>query len=143
MSYMSYKNEFSTLRINDLIRNLGHTLVLPFTDDDFVITAYRYSSEENMRVSSLGIKEPVPALCETVSPENIDIIIMPGVAFDVNGNRIGFGKGCYDRFLSDKKPVLIAAAFDFQIFENIPAEPFDIPCDYIVTEIRTIDCSAK
>ena len=143
MSYMSYKNEFSTVLTNELLRSLGHNLVFPYIDDDFVITAYNASSEKDMRISPLGIKEPDPAICKAADPRDIDIVIMPGVAFDFHGNRIGFGKGCYDRFLAGTKPVLIALAFDFQVFADIPADPFDIPCNYIITEVRTIDCSAE
>ena len=145
MSYMSYKNEFPTSQINKMILSLGHQLILPFTDDDFVITAYHADMKNSMRVSPLGIKEPDPALCEAADSEGIDLIIMPGVAFDMKGNRIGFGKGCYDRFISgiENMPVLAALAYDFQIFADIPAEPFDIPCSYIITESRTINCKHR
>lgn len=136
MSYMSFKNEFPTSKINRLITELGHTLILPVTDHDFAIKAYEVDSEDTMKISYLGIPEPDPLKCTPFSPEKIDIILMPGVAFDTKGNRIGFGKGCYDRFIAGIKnrPVLAALAYDFQIIDNIPSDPLDIPCNYVITE---------
>lgn len=136
MSYMSYKNEFPTSQINDMILHLGHRLILPYTDDDFVITAFHIYNINELKPSKLGILEPDPASSDPADPDAIDLVIMPGVAFDMKGNRIGFGKGCYDRFLKGTDAVLAALAFDFQIFDEILSEPFDIPCSFIITESR-------
>ena len=75
--------------------------------------------------------------------ENIlDLIIMPGVAFDENKNRIGFGGGYYDRFLlkfdKNKIPLTIAVCYDFQVIDYIPAENHDQKPDFIITEKRTL-----
>lgn len=144
MSYMSYKNEFPTHKLNKKILENNWLLVLPYTDSDFNIIPCIIESYDKLVESPLGIPEPVPALCKKAEIKDIDIIIMPGVAFDLNGNRAGFGKGCYDRFLADsdadpaRRPALAALAYEMQLTQNVPAEPTDIPCGIIITEDRII-----
>ena len=87
---------------------------------------------------------PIPDInrCAKANPERMDLILVPGVAFDCAGNRLGFGKGYYDTFLPQApNAVKIALAYDFQIVEQLPAEPWDVPMDFIITENRVIDCS--
>lgn len=142
MSYMSYKNEFPTHELNKKIIDAGYRLVLPFTDSDFNIIPCIIDSYDDLVISKLGIPEPVPAQCAVAALDDIDVILMPGVAFDTAGNRIGFGKGCYDRFIAAGEehgtcahsPLLAALAYAFQIVDKIPSETTDIPCDVIITE---------
>ena len=72
--------------------------------------------------------------------KEIDLIVMPGVAFDRNGHRLGHGGGYYDRFLKTmySKIPRIALAFDFQILPKIPREIWDVPVDEIMTELEVI-----
>lgn len=142
MSYMSYKNEFPTHELNKKIIDAGYRLVLPFTDSDFNIIPCIIDSYDDLVISKLGIPEPVPAQCSVAALDDIDVILMPGVAFDTAGNRIGFGKGCYDRFIAageehgtgSHSPLLAALAYGFQIVDELPSEPTDIPCSAIITE---------
>ncbi len=143
MSYMAFRGEFPTEDFCRKVLDSGMKLVLPITDRDFKIHAFAVSDLSELMTSRLGIQEPNPEICREVSANDPDIIILPGVAFDCTGGRIGFGKGCYDRFLSVRKRdvTLIGAAYDFQITEfPLPADPYDIPMDYIVTEKRMIRC---
>jgi 5,10-methenyltetrahydrofolate synthetase len=73
------------------------------------------------------------------------LIIVPGLLFDDRGNRLGRGRGWYDRLLSDAKVngISLALAYEFQIGDEVPVEEWDRPVDYIVTERRTIDCARK
>lgn len=141
MSYMSYRNEFPTHRLNQWIIDQGFRLVLPFTDSDFNIIPCIVENMEALRLSSMGIAEPDPKGSVHACLNDIDLMIMPGLAFDLSGNRIGFGKGCYDRLLSSAPSSidLIALAYDFQVFDSIPAEVNDIPCSSVVTESRIIN----
>ena len=87
------------------------------------------------KVGAFGIPEPDPAYSEEVSPEELDLIICPGVAFDTDCRRLGMGAGYYDRFLPKcKNAVIIMAAFEAQRAACIPFEVWDIPMDMVVTE---------
>ena len=67
-----------------------------------------------------------------------DVLLIPGRAFDDKGNRLGRGKGFFDKYLANFKGIKIGICFDFQIFENIPLEPHDQAMDYVVTEKRIL-----
>jgi 5-formyltetrahydrofolate cyclo-ligase len=87
-----------------------------------------------------GILEPRKESARIFNPEEIDLVIVPGVAFDEHRNRIGFGAGFYDRFLESVRPscAKIGIAFEFQIYDEVPVEEHDIPLDLVITEKRTI-----
>jgi 5-formyltetrahydrofolate cyclo-ligase len=86
-----------------------------------------------------GIDEPL-AHCKSIDLASIDWVLVPGVAFDLTGHRIGYGGGYYDRLLPALRPDArrIAGAFEVQVVERIPAAPHDVQVDAIVTEARTI-----
>ena len=90
-----------------------------------------------------GIREPDPDSLRQLSADDLDLIIVPGVAFDSSGNRLGMGKGYYDRFLKHLRPsaLKIALAFENQIVASIPWDDNDIKMDMIITEERVIYCS--
>ena len=76
--------------------------------------------------------------CQKIAPEKIDLIIVPGIAFDKQKNRIGYGDGFYDRLLKKTKCPTIALAYEFQIVHNIPGEKHDVKVDQIITEKRIL-----
>ena len=144
MAYMSFRGEFPTQDFCQRVLDRGIELILPFTDPNFVIHPCRVHHLDDLKASPLGIREPDPSVSPEVSVQEPDFILLPGVVFDRCGNRIGFGRGCYDRFLEQRtRPVtLIGAAYDFQVVSGIlPADPGDIPADYIVTESGLISCT--
>ena len=84
-----------------------------------------------------GIPEPDPVCSEEVAPEEIDLVICPGAAFDRECTRLGMGGGYYDRFLPRcGKAAVILAAFEAQRADRLPREQWDIPMDRVVTEER-------
>ncbi len=89
-----------------------------------------------------GLLEPKEEFLRPHDPDCLDLIILPGLAFDLRGNRLGRGGGYYDRLLAQVHPwtLLIALAFDFQVQEQIPAEDHDLPLDIIITPSRIITC---
>lgn len=130
LSYMDFKNEVKTHEINSFIKENGKNLILPRVIDKEVMIAIK--SGENFSQSPFGNIEPVG---DEYKGE-IDLIIVPGVAFDKYGNRIGFGRGYYDRFFK-KYPNArrIAIAFEIQIFEEeIETDIFDEKIDMLITE---------
>lgn len=74
---------------------------------------------------------------DIVSADIIDLIVVPGMAFDASGNRVGRGRGYYDRLLSSSKAIKIGVAYDCQLVDEIETEPHDIPVDILITEKRT------
>lgn len=86
--------------------------------------------------SSWGIPEPVQP-GTTVSPSDLDVILIPMLAFDLSGNRLGYGKGHYDRFLSQTRPECLKIGLCFELGKSInglPHGPHDVPLDFVVTE---------
>lgn len=96
--------------------------------EELVIKKY---SPECMKVGAFGIKEPEG---EEINIETIDIIIVPGVAFDREHNRLGRGKGFYDRLLSQSKSCFVGIGYDIQVIDSVPTQPHDIKMNYIITE---------
>ena len=144
MVYMDIRNEVPTGRIIDEIRRSGRILVLPRMTEDFRLIPCLIPGEGNLNdylaVSGFGIPEPDPALCEEADPSSIDLVVVPGSVFDQFGNRIGYGKGCYDKFLSSlaQAAFKLALAYDFQVLPCIPADPYDVKMDKTLT-IATVD----
>ncbi len=96
-----------------------------------------YAGKESVKTGAFGIWEPTEE-CEVVPEEEIDLVIVPGVAFDRQHNRLGRGKGFYDRLLSTLSAPKIGICYDFQLKELIPIEPFDKKMDLILTEKETL-----
>jgi len=89
-------------------------------------------SLENLALGSFCLLEPTQ--CEEVGPELVDFALVPGVAFDLKGCRLGMGKGFYDRILGRIRGFKVGVAFSFQVFEEIPCDPWDQKVDAIATE---------
>lgn len=134
MSYMSFQNEIDTERINSYILSCGKKLLLPKMIDREIIKAIEYTGEFKID-NSFGIKEPVGEIYNG----NIDLIIVPGVVFDREGNRIGYGRGYYDRFLKlYPRTRKISLAYEFQILDRLEVEEHDEKIDEIVTKNNII-----
>lgn len=105
---------------------------LPVIVNDKIVFR-KYISDNLLQQSEYGIQEPTGE--DFTNNDSIDLIIVPGVAFDRQMNRMGRGKGYYDRFLNNfKSKTKIGICFDFQLFDQIPANENDIKMDYIITE---------
>lgn len=87
-----------------------------------------------------NILEPIPEITEAVGKEAIDVIVVPGVVFDRQGYRIGFGGGYYDRFLTGYHGKRIALAFEEQLLNEIPRESHDLPVHILLTDSERIIC---
>lgn len=108
-------------------------LLLPCVDGDDLVLR-RYTGPECMVAGEqFGIGEPTgPAFTNL---DAVELIIVPGVAFDRTGNRMGRGRGFYDRLLkSTPKALKVGVAFDFQMIEEVPVEEFDVKMDAVITE---------
>ncbi len=134
MSYMDFKNEVETKIINEELKKLGKILILPRITRSEVVPV---EDDGNFFPGHFGVREPLGK--EYLG--EIDLIIVPGVAFNLKGERIGFGKGYYDRFLSKEKyksSKRISIAFDFQISDDFSGEILDENIHILVSEKRII-----
>ncbi|MBR6331060.1 MAG: 5-formyltetrahydrofolate cyclo-ligase [Bacteroidales bacterium] len=108
-------------------------LLLPCVDGDDLLLR-RYTGPDSLQPGpQFGIPEPTGPVFDEL--DKIDMIIVPGVAFDKHNNRMGRGRGFYDRLLkTTPNAVKVGVAFSFQLFDTIPTEPFDVPMDLVVVE---------
>lgn len=138
--YVSYDNEvFTHSLIKDALEASDKTVLVPFTDKkNHRLSPMEINRWKDLKRGSYGILEP-PSNNKTIDPAAIDIILVPGVAFDLEGNRIGHGAGYYDTLLgSSPSASHIGLAFDFQVVDKLPAEKHDVPVDKIITEKQII-----
>ncbi len=103
------------------------------------ICLYQLQHPSKFKKGKFGIREPLFCLPKGVWRE-IDVAIIPGVAFDKSGHRIGFGGGYFDRFLKKLDCTTIGLAYELQIIDKVPTHPYDVPVDFIITEKRIIRC---
>jgi 5-formyltetrahydrofolate cyclo-ligase len=138
--YVSYNNEVFT---HEMIRELltsKKNIVVPISDKkNRTLILSKLENWNDLSIGSYNILEPKNNRIKQVNLDIIDLIIVPGVGFDEKGNRIGHGKGYYDKLLrNSKKAKSIGLTFECQILEKIPTGKYDIPVDVIVTEERII-----
>ncbi|SDI32791.1 5-formyltetrahydrofolate cyclo-ligase [Natribacillus halophilus] len=113
----------------------GKKIVVPKTDGKRrVLDFYTLSSFAELKQRKNSLWEPDPNRSERVPSEHIDLLIVPGLAFNETGYRVGFGGGYYDRFLADYNGHTIAFSLSFQLFSNLPTETHDIPVQTLFTE---------
>jgi 5-formyltetrahydrofolate cyclo-ligase len=118
----------------------GKMVALPCFDSENQIYTPRRVTDVHVEILSgkFGIREPA-ASCVEIPLDDLDLILVPGVAFDLNGHRLGRGKGFYDRLLQNFRRLKIGIAFDEQIVGEIPSEARDIKMDLILTPARIIE----
>jgi 5-formyltetrahydrofolate cyclo-ligase len=127
--YNSLPDELSTTQFLDKWHRLKNIYLPRVNGDDLEILRYNPSE---MHKGSFNIEEPNgDCLCDI---NNIELIVVPGVAFDYKCNRVGRGKGYYDRLLSHNHAVTIGIAYDFQVIDEIDVDPHDVPLDMVITD---------
>jgi 5-formyltetrahydrofolate cyclo-ligase len=124
--------------LNDVLAT-DKMIALPCFDTDNQIYHPRRVADIHVEILSgqYGIREPAPT-CVALPLEDLDLVLVPGVAFDAHGHRLGRGKGFYDRMLENFSGKKIGIAFDEQIVEAVPAEKNDVKMDLIVTPTRCL-----
>lgn len=137
MFFVSFNSEAYT---HDMIKESlkSKTVVVPKVEHHEIEPSVIIDFE-NLIQGKFGILEPIEIM--KIAYKNIDLILVPGIIFDKEGHRIGYGFGYYDKFLKKvPKAIKIGLAFDFQVIDKIPREMHDVPVDIVVTEERIIGC---
>ena len=138
LSYVSFGTEADTLRILDRVLADGKALYVPkCVPNTNRMVFYRISALCDLSTGAYGILEP-GADYPRVEPAEIDLIFVPGTAFDVRGHRIGQGGGYYDRYLNRTRAVRVGVCHDFALLSAVPSEAHDARMDIVVTPGRTV-----
>lgn len=140
LSYISVHNEADTTQIISYYKSCGKSVTAPKVNGQ-AMDFYYYSSDSELISGGFGIPEPATDNVYVPDLEHIaeDVIIIPGLAFDIYGGRTGYGGGYYDRYLAGYNGLVkIAICYDFQIVDEVETDRFDIKPDYIVTDKRVI-----
>ena len=108
----------------------GKSVILPKVTGDDTMELRRYTSHDDLQEGAFHILEPVGELFTDFA--SIDVVLVPGVAFDAEGHRLGRGRGYYDRFLRTLTVQTIGVCFDFQKVDEVPFDKYDIPVDKVI-----------
>ena len=142
LGYMAFDHEVLTDGLMQQTMASGKQLVLPMVLGDRQDMALYVIEDLGCDVAPgyRGILEPQPQRTRAVAPETLELALIPGVAFDLRGGRLGFGTGFYDRLLSrlPRDIPTVGLAFDFQVIPRLPFQPHDMLLEAIVTEHRII-----
>jgi len=140
--YSPIGNEVATEEIRDHALRSGKRLFYPKLGHGGRPALIGVASADELRPGRYGILEPAGARMLTEEDQERLVVFVPGVAFDVQGNRLGRGKGWYDRALAllGERVTSVALAFEFQIVDGVPAERWDLKVHHIITEKRIIAC---
>ena len=140
LAYAGFGGELQT---EDFLRrtlDLRKTLLLPRVNRETKsLDIYEVKDlERDLESGTWGIREPNPGICSPADIRAVDFVLVPGVAFDSRGGRLGYGAGFYDRLLANRpsQAWLVAGAFEIQMIEHVPMQERDVPVDVIVTEQR-------
>ena len=140
--YVSFNSEVSTIGIiKELLIKKEKNIIVPYVlKNNPILQLSELRNINNLAAKTFGILEPKENYIREFSYKNIEMVILPGIAFDTKGHRIGYGYGYYDRFLKklNKNVIKIGFAFDFQLVEKIPEERHDVAVDIIITEKRVL-----
>jgi 5-formyltetrahydrofolate cyclo-ligase len=142
MVYLNFKNEVDSLKMIEESFKAGKKVLIPYCKKETmeIIPAELNDIEKEIVRGKNGYLQTRKECVKPVPVEDIDLVIVPGIAFDKRCYRLGFGAGYYDRFLRKlnfEKPT-IGVCYDFQIIHSIPTEPHDVPLDFIITEERIL-----
>jgi 5-formyltetrahydrofolate cyclo-ligase len=128
--YSSFRSEVQTHRLIEHLYGMNKAVYLPVVCGE-ELRIGSYTGCDSLSCGAFGIQEPV----ECADLKHIDIAVVPGVAFDKELHRIGYGKGYYDRLLGAVRfGAVVGLAFECQLFDTFDCEPHDMPMDVLVTE---------
>jgi len=148
--YYPIKSEVNMIGLVKYVLSVGWTVYLPSIVDDENMVYKRFTSFDEMKNNHLGIPEPAGKGARQAN--RLDVVFVPGLAFDRRGFRIGYGKGYFDRFMSGVRhtgaegsgrktryTTTVGICFDFQLVDKVPHENHDVKMDYVITEKEVLN----
>ncbi|MBR3900894.1 MAG: 5-formyltetrahydrofolate cyclo-ligase [Ruminococcus sp.] len=140
--FASHRSEPSTWEFAQYLLDKGISIAYPKCGDDGVMTFFKVKTLDKLHIGKYGIPEPEGSIMDIPQITDKTVCIVPGLAFTVDGRRIGYGGGYYDRFLSKYPSIMtIAPIYEKCIAEDIPTLEHDIKVKAIVTEERMVICN--
>ncbi|HET6284224.1 MAG TPA: 5-formyltetrahydrofolate cyclo-ligase [Polyangia bacterium] len=145
--FVAIQNEIDPAAALASAQRRGAVVALPRVSDGVPrLRFHRAKSSDTLVPGPFGLAEP-PASAPEVDAQDLDLMLVPGLAFDLAGRRVGFGKGYYDevaaRIKGGGRGLLVGLAYDFQIVPRCPAGDGDVSVDWIVTDQRAVACEAQ
>jgi len=145
--YLSMETEVQTGEMVQEALDMGKKVAVPYidTETDGLILSEIKDIERELAPGPHKILQPLMEYLRPISLNQVDLIAVPGLAFDMRRNRLGFGKGYYDRLLAQKttRTISVGLAFHFQVLEEIPTSSHDVPMDLVITEKGLIGTESK
>lgn len=145
--FLTTKSEVMTEEAIRKAMSMGKEIVVPVTDKKQrrICLSKIENYDQELMMMPHGIPEPRPEFNRCIPLSDVELMVLPGVAFDIQGHRLGYGAGYYDRLLgnAERRPFLVGLAFEMQIVDEIPIGNHDVRMDKIITENRVIDCSRR
>ena len=135
LCYISLDDEIYTDEIVRVLLDSGKRVGAPYcVDNNGNMDFYYITDFDDLRIQSFGVREPMLEKCEKIASFDNAVIILPGLCFDKNGNRLGYGKGYYDRFLQIHSLISVGLCYNSLIVKKVPIDMYDKKADIIVTE---------
>ena len=136
-TYVAFDGELDPAALGERLRRAGHSTWLPVCGEDLHLRFRRWDGHQPLVSGPFGTSHP--ELGDTVDPAQLDVVVVPLVAFDRHCHRVGFGAGFYDRtFAGEPRPVLVGSAHDLQELDPWRPEAWDVTLDAVVTPTRWI-----
>lgn len=143
MFYVSFRNEVHTPPMISRAIRAGKKVGIPVVckDEGRLLISELHDLDNELAPGSFGVLEPKPRFIRPIKLSQIEVVVLPGVAFDESGHRLGYGGGYYDRLLqSADNKLLVGLAYEFQIESTLPKQDHDVRVNMVVTEQRIIHC---
>lgn len=137
--YVGVRTEVQTLDVLSTLLSTDKRVLVPYCRER-TLELFRLQDLSELQPGRFGIPEPQAALRSVADrrcdPQSVDTLIVPGLAFDLQGHRLGYGAGYFDRLLQHMRPsaTVVGLAYECQIFPSVPVDPHDVPVHYLLTE---------
>lgn len=139
--YIAINNEVDTRCLIDELNKQKIELYVPtFSLDRETYAFCQFKNWSDLEKGPFNILQPIDT--EAVFVNQLDVVFIPGVAFDEKGTRLGYGKGIYDRLLAKSRALIVGLAYDFQVVDQLPKEEHDLKMDVIITEKQVLKLSS-